>query len=57
MVGILTHQDSAYVWKDQDVAAEIRPALQNAIKVAEGKVSPELVKLPIQASEAKGGNP
>ena len=57
VVGLLTHQDSSYVWKDQDIAADIRPALQNAIKVAEGKVSPELVKLPIQALEVKRGNP
>ncbi len=54
LTAFLTHsKEGEYIWKDQDLALEIRPSLQNAIKVAEGKVAPELVKLPIQALELK----
>jgi Protein of unknown function (DUF3450) len=45
----LSKEDSGYVWKDQDLAPETRQDIFTAVKVAQGKVAPQLVNIPFKA--------
>lgn len=49
MAAYLSKTDQGYVWKDQDLAPETRQDIFTAIKVAQGKVAPQLVNIPFQA--------
>lgn len=39
----------AWSWKDADLSPEVKADIMTAVKVAQGKVAPQLVKLPFQA--------
>jgi hypothetical protein len=45
----LAKADTGYVWHESDVAADVRDNIFTAMKVAQGKVAPQLVSLPFQA--------
>jgi hypothetical protein len=49
----LARQDTAYVWKDTDVAPETRQDIFTAVKVAQGKEAPRLVNLPFAAPKPR----
>ena len=51
----LTKADTGYVWKDADLSPETREDISTAVKVAQGKMAPQLVRLPFTASKAKEG--
>lgn len=45
----LSKEDSGYTWKDQDLTPEVRQDIFTAVKVAQGKVAPQLVNIPFKA--------
>lgn len=45
----LAKADTGYVWHENDVPPETRNDIFTAVKVAQGKVAPQLVSLPFQA--------
>lgn len=51
----LARSDSGYAWMDKDLAPETREAILTAVKVAQGKVAPQLVRLPFSAPRAREG--
>jgi hypothetical protein len=50
----LARTASGYVWRDEDLPSEIRNAISEAVRVAQGKEAPRLVPLPVEVA-AKGG--
>lgn len=51
----LAKADTGYVWKDADLSPETRADIFTAVKVAQGKVAPQLVRLPFSAPKAVEG--
>jgi len=51
----LAKADTGYVWHEADVSPEIRENIFTAMKVAQGKVAPQLVSLPFQAPKLVEG--
>jgi hypothetical protein len=49
----LAKADTGYVWHESDVAPEVRDNIFTAVKVAQGKVAPQLVSLPFQAPKPR----
>lgn len=45
----LAKVDTGYVWRETDLAPETRQDIFTALKVAQGKVAPQLVNIPFQA--------
>ncbi len=45
----LSKEDSGYTWKDKDLSPETRQDIFTAVKVAQGKVAPQLVNIPFKA--------
>lgn len=45
----LAKADSGYAWMDKDLSPETKADIFTAVKVAQGKVAPQLVKLPFAA--------
>lgn len=45
----LAKADTGYVWHETDVTPEDREGIFTAVKVAQGKVAPQLVSIPFQA--------
>jgi hypothetical protein len=45
----LTKTDNGYVWKDKNLTSDARNGILTAVQVAEGKVAPQLVPLPLDA--------
>jgi hypothetical protein len=52
----LAKTDTGYVWHEADVAPEVRDNIFTAVKVAQGKVAPQLVSLPFQAPRPAAGS-
>lgn len=48
----LAKADTGYVWHETDVAPDVRDNIFTAVKVAQGKVAPQLVSLPFLAPAA-----
>ena len=55
MAAYLARVDSGYVWKDKDLDADTQRDILTAVKVAQGKVAPQLVNLPFSAPSLKAG--
>lgn len=51
----LAKADTGYVWHETDVAPDVRDNIFTAVKVAQGKVAPQLVSLPFQAPKLSEG--
>ncbi len=51
----LTKTDSGYSWKDKDLTSEAREGILTAVQVAQGKIAPQLVSMPLEAPGIKGG--
>ena len=51
----LTKTDSGYSWKDKDLTSEAREGILTAVQVAQGKIAPQLVSMPLEAPSIKGG--
>jgi hypothetical protein len=51
----LAKADTGYVWHESDVSPEIRDNIFTAVKVAQGKVAPQLVSLPMLAPKPVEG--
>ncbi len=51
----LAKADTGYVWRETDVTPEIRDNIFTAVKVAQGKVAPQLVSLPFEAPKPAEG--
>jgi hypothetical protein len=49
----LTRVNGSYVWKDKDLTSEARNGILTAVQVAQGKVAPQLVAMPLEAPAAK----
>ncbi|MDB5046997.1 MAG: hypothetical protein JWO30_68 [Fibrobacteres bacterium] len=45
----LAKVDTGYVWREADLTPETRQDILTAVKVAQGKVAPQLVNIPFQA--------
>ncbi len=45
----ITKNDTGYSWQDQNLSPEIKTEIFTAVKVAQGKVAPQLVNLPFKA--------
>ncbi len=45
----LSKEDSGYAWKEKDLSPETRQDIFTAVKVAQGKVAPQLVNIPFRA--------
>ncbi len=45
----LTQTDKGYAWKDKDLSSDARNGVLTAVQVAEGKVAPQLVPMPLEA--------
>ena len=45
----LVKEDTGYAWKDKDLSPETRQDIFTAVKVAQGKVAPQLVSIPFKA--------
>ena len=45
----VTKEGAGYVWKDRDLEPKTREDILTAIKVAQGKVAPQLVSIPFKA--------
>lgn len=45
----LAKVDTGYVWRDADLSPETRQDIFTAVQVAQGKVAPQLVRIPFQA--------
>jgi hypothetical protein len=45
----LAKVDTGYVWRESDLTPETKQDIFTAVKVAQGKVSPQLVNIPFQA--------
>jgi hypothetical protein len=51
----LAKADTGYAWRETDLAPETRQDIFTAIKVAQGKVAPQLVNIPFQAPKPVEG--
>ena len=51
----LAKADTGYVWHEGDISPEIRENIFTAVKVAQGKVAPQLVSLPFAAPKPTEG--
>ena len=51
----LTKTDGGYVWKDKDLSTDTRNGILTAVQVAQGKVAPQLVPMPLDAISVSGG--
>jgi TolA-binding protein len=45
---------AGYVWRDEDLTAEMKSSIRSAVSVAQGREAPRLVPLPVEVA-AKGG--
>jgi len=56
-IAYLAKTDSAYVWRDKDLAMGTRNGILTALQVAQGKIAPQLVSLPIEPPRLKETSP
>ncbi|HAO99317.1 MAG TPA: hypothetical protein DCQ83_04670 [Fibrobacteres bacterium] len=52
-VAYLSKSDKGYEWKDKDLSSDARNGVLTAVQVAQGKVAPQLVALPLAAPKVK----
>lgn len=51
----LAKADTGYAWMDKDLSPEVKADIFTAVRVAQGKVAPQLVKLPFAAPKLAAG--
>ena len=51
----LVKTEDGYAWKDKDLTSEAREGILTAVQVAQGKVAPQLVSMPLEAPKMKAG--
>ncbi len=49
----LTQTDKGYAWKDKDLSSDARNGVLTAVQVAEGKVAPQLMPMPLEAPKIR----
>jgi TolA-binding protein len=52
----LAKTPAGYVWRDEDLAGDIKGSIRSAVSVAQGREAPRLVPLPVEISVANGGS-
>ncbi len=53
----LTKTDMGYQWRDKDLSSDARNGILTAVQVAQGKVAPQLVPMPLEVSGIKAVKP
>ena len=49
----LVNTDRKYEWKDKDLSSDAKSGILTAVQVAQGKVAPQLVSMPLEAPKVK----